>query len=121
MYCLELVLILTEILEYTETSITLDRKAGRYLVNFNGQVFEQRVCEFLYTFSILKASDIEKHLLNISSEYDTIKVPLSICGKSLILSLEDFLILRESYMNEMYLLKLEDMLLRNGIVFPARS
>ena len=96
-------------------TLSLNRSRGRYTLAMNEIRFEQNICEFLLTFSFLQSKDIEAYLMNTASEYDQVRVPLSGCGKNTILPLSDFIRLREVYANEMFELKLEDLLLRQGV------
>jgi hypothetical protein len=92
-----------------------DTKKGRFTLTFNGHTFQQNVCEFLQTFSFLVGKDIEEYLLNTDSRYDTVRIPLTGSGQCVTLSLADFITFREAYSRQMFLLKLEDMLLRQRI------
>jgi hypothetical protein len=96
-------------------TINLDRKAGRFVLEIDGELIRQNVCEFLHTMSFMVGHDIEQHLLNTDSRYDVVRVPLTTAGTTATLPLQDFVALREAYGNQMYLLKLEDLLLRKGI------
>jgi hypothetical protein len=98
-----------------EIALSFDRKKGRFLLCFDDQSFEQNVCEFLTTISFLVGKDVEEHLLNTDSSYDTVRIPLTGCGKVLTLGLLDFIRFREAYGNQMFLFKLEDLLLRKGV------
>ena len=101
-----------------DIALSFDRKKGRFLLCFEGQAIEQNVCEFLTTISFLVGKDVEEHLLNTDSTYDTVRIPLTSAGKVLTLDLADFIRLREAYGNQMFLFKLEDMLLRKGVYLP---
>jgi hypothetical protein len=98
-----------------DIALSFDRKKGRFLLCVDGQSIEQNVCEFLTTISFLVGKDVEEHLLNTDSSYDTVRIPLTGCGKVLTLDLSDFIRLREAYGNQMFLFKLEDLLLRKGV------
>jgi len=110
-----------EILQPSQTSvISFDRSTGMYSIHFNGEEFRQRVCEFLYTYNVLSSKNPEEFLLNTDSLYDFVKVPLSgRKGKTMLLPISDFLALRKLYMEEMYQLRLEDMLFRSGVSLSA--
>lgn len=95
--------------------LSLNRRRGRYTLAVDGEVFEQNVCEFLLTFSFLNGKNVEELLLSTDSCYDSVRVPLSGCGRCVTLELGRFIALREVYAQEMFRLKLEDMLLRRGI------
>ena len=99
-------------------TLSLNRSRGRYTLVLNEQQFEQNICEFLLTFSFLQSRDVETYLLNTASEYDQVRVPLSGNGKNVTLPLSDFIRLRAVYANEMFELKLEDLLLRQGVTLP---
>lgn len=79
------------------------------------QEFEQNICDFLLTFGFLQGKDVEEYLLNTANEFDQVSIPLSGRGCSITLSLADFIHLRAAYAREMFELKLEDMLLRQGV------
>jgi hypothetical protein len=98
-----------------DVNLSLNRKAGKFTLCIENQKVDQNVCEFLLTVSFLAEKNIEEYLLNTDSSYDSVKVPLTGCGKSLILSLPEFIKLREAYSRQMFLLKLEDMLAHRGI------
>jgi hypothetical protein len=83
-----------------------------------GQIIQQNVCEFLLTSSFLVEQDVEHYLLNTDAAYDTVKIPLTTAGKTITLELADFIQLRELYGRQLYLLKLEDLLLHRGIRLP---
>ena len=58
---------------------------------------------------------MDEYMSNLASEYDQVRVPLSGCGKSVTLLLSDFARLRSLYSQRMFELKLEDLLMRQGI------
>lgn len=95
--------------------MSYDRKAGRFVLEIGGEPVRQNVCEFLHTVSFLVGQDIEKYLLSTDSCYDEVRVPLTSTGTTITLGLQDFVALREAYGQQMFLLKLEDILLRKGI------
>src|SRR6185436_4850026 len=96
-------------------NLTFNRQQGRFIVAIGENEFQQNVCEFLHTMSFLVGKDIEEHLMNTDSQFDTIRVPLTNAGKTVTLDLKDFIQFREAYGRQMFLLKLEDLLLRKGI------
>jgi hypothetical protein len=95
--------------------LNLDRKAGRFVLDIDGTLVRQNVCEFLHTLSFLVAQDVETYLLSTDSRYDNVRIPLTSAGASASLSLHEFLALRDVYGEQMFLLKLEDLLLKKGI------
>lgn len=95
--------------------LTFNRPKGRFIVTIDGTETQQNVCEFLHTMSFLVGKDIEVHLMNTDNQFDTVRVPLTNAGKTVTLGLTDFIQLREAYSRQMFLLKLEDLLLRKGI------
>src|SRR5690349_11941894 len=92
-----------------------DRRSGRFVLEVNGEPVRQNVCEFLHTMSFLVGQDIEHFLLSTDSRYDVVRVPLTSTGITATLTLREFSALREAYGHQMFLLKLEDLLLRKGI------
>ena len=58
---------------------------------------------------------MEEYMANLAHEYDQVRVPISGCGKSVTLPLSDFARLRFLYGQRMFELKLEDLLIRQGI------
>ena len=102
--------------QLTDTLVlTLTRSAGRFNVVIGNQEFKQTTCEFLLTFASMQGKNMEEYLTNLTSEYDKVRVPLSGCGKSVTLMLADFARLRTLYGQRMFELKLEDLLMRQGI------
>jgi hypothetical protein len=101
--------------------LTFNRTKGKYCFAYNDQQYEQSVCEFLQTISYLVGKDVEEHLLNTDSRFDTVRIPLTGCGKKITLDLADFIAFREVYAQEMFLLKLEDLLLRQGVQSAVRA
>ena len=101
---------MTELLVASDYRISYNCKTGRYSVLFQSYSYEQRLCEFLSTFKFLKTIDLEYYLLNIGSQYDSVTVPLSLSGMTLVLPLDEYVIFREMYMEELFRLKLENML-----------
>jgi hypothetical protein len=102
----------------TTFTLSFNRSRGRYSLFFNGTEYEQTVCEFLQTISYLVGKDVEEYLLNVDAQFDTVRIPLTGSGKIIILDLVDFISFREVYAQEMFLLKLEDLLMRQGIQSP---
>jgi hypothetical protein len=103
-------------LQIIETlTLTLSRSGGRFELAVGGQVFKQTTCEFMLTFSSMQGKDMEEYMSNLTNDYDQIRVPLSGCGKSITLLLSDFAKLRTLYGQQMFDLKLEDLLMRRGI------
>lgn len=98
-------------------SVTLnyDRKSGRFVLILDGEPVRQNVCEFLHTLSFLVVQDIEHFLMSTDSRYDVVRVPLTSTGVTVSLTLREFSALREAYGHQMFLLRLEDLLLRKGI------
>lgn len=95
--------------------LSFDRQKGKFLLAIGDISIQQNVCEFLQTMSFLVGKDVEEHLMNTDSRYDTVRVPLTSIGKNVTLNLQEFIALREAYRHQMFLLKLEDLLLRKGI------
>ena len=96
-------------------TLNYNRKAGRFVLDINGEPVLQNVCEFLHTLSFLVVQNVEEFLLSTDSCYDSVRVPLTSAGATATLSLQEFFALREAYGHQMFLLKLEDLLLRKGI------
>ena len=63
----------------------------------------------------MQGKNMEEYISNLAHEYDQVRVPISGCGKSVILALSDFARLRFLYGQRMFELKLEDLLMRQGI------
>ncbi len=95
--------------------ISYSSETGCYAIHFDGEVYEQRLCEFIHTYNFLLKNDPEVYLMNLSSEFDTVQLPLSSHGDTLTLTIIGFLRFRELYLQEMYNLKLDDLLYRNRI------
>lgn len=95
--------------------ISYTPEKGCYAVHFDGEVYEQRLCEFVHTYNFLLKNKPETFLMDISSEFDTIVLPLSSYGETLTLSIIGFLRFRELYLQEMYSLRLDDLLYRSRI------
>jgi hypothetical protein len=99
-------------------SLSFNKRMGRFVLHQENVAVEQTVCEFLHTMSFLVGKDIEEHLMNTDSRYDTVRVPLTSSGKTVTLDLHQFVRFRNAYGQQMFLLKLEDLLMRKGIT-PA--
>ncbi len=95
--------------------ISLSRAGGRFELVIGEQEFSQTTCEFMLTFSSMQGKDMDEYMTNLASDFDTVRVPLSGCGKSVILMLSDFARLRSLYSQRMFELKLQDLLIRQGI------
>ncbi|MBT1701690.1 hypothetical protein [Chryseosolibacter indicus] len=100
-----------------ELSISLNRKKGKFQLQVESQLIEQNVCEFLQTFSFLVGKNVEEYLLNTDSCYDFVRIPLTGCGKTVTLNLQEFIRFRSLFEKQMFQLKLEDLLFRKGIRF----
>jgi hypothetical protein len=98
-----------------DISLVFNRKKGKFSLSVQGKSIDQNVCEFLQTVSFLVGKNIEEYLLNTDSQYDNVRIPLTGCGKVITLPLTDFISFREAYGRQMYMLKLEDMLMHRGI------
>lgn len=111
------ILIIERMEQVVISSINLcyDRKIGKFILSLPQQEIQQNVCEFLHTISFLVGKDIEEHLLNPDSRFDTIRIPLTASDKVVTLNIRQFIHLREAYSRQMFLLKLEDLLMRKGI------
>ena len=96
-------------------AIELSRSGGRFELVVGEQKFKQTTCEFMLTFSSMLGKNMDEYMANLSNEYDKVRVPMSGCGQSVILSLSDFARLRSLYGQRMFELKLEDLLMRQGI------
>jgi hypothetical protein len=101
-----------------DIGLSFNRKKSRFILDCGEDHIEQNVCEFLHTMSFLVGKDIEEYLLSTDSQYDTVRVPLTNSGKTITLDLKEFVSLREAYGRQMFLLKLEDLLMRKGIQLP---
>lgn len=98
--------------------LTLSRSGGRFELVVGEKAFRQTICEFMLTFAFMQGKDMDEYMNNLTSEYDRVRVPLSGCGKSVTLGLSDFARLRSEYGQRMFDLKLEDLLMRQGISTP---
>jgi hypothetical protein len=98
-----------------DVTLAFNRKRGKFLLTVQDHSIEQNVCEFLQTVSFLVGKNIEEYLLSTDSQYDNVRIPLTGSGKVITLNLADFIQFREAYSRQMYLLKLEDLLMRKGI------
>lgn len=95
--------------------LDLSLSKGRFEVSIGDQTFRQTMCEFMLTFASMQGKNMDEYMSNLTSEFDFVSVPLSGSGKSVTLSLSDFTRLRSLYMQQMFELKLEDLLIRRGI------
>jgi hypothetical protein len=100
----------------THIGLSFDRKRGKFILNVDGKEIPQNVCEFLQTISFLVGKDVEEHILNPDSAYDYVRVPVNAAGLVLTLELKQFISIREAYGQQLFLLKLEDLLMRKGIL-----
>ena len=102
--------------QITDTlTLALSRSGGRFELVVGEQNFKQTTCEFMLTFSSMQGKNMDEYMNNLAHEYDRVRVPVSGCGKSVILLLPDFVRLRSLYGQRMFELKLEDLLMRQGI------
>ncbi|HKZ37041.1 MAG TPA: hypothetical protein VJ184_05295 [Chryseolinea sp.] len=102
--------------QITETlTLELTRSGGRFELVLGEQKFKQTTCEFMLTFSSMQGKNMDEYMTNLANEYDRVRVPISGCGKSVTLLLSDFARLRSLYGQRMFELKLEDLLMRQGI------
>ncbi len=97
------------------TSLTLNRKIGRYTLVYGALEIEQRICEFLSTYAVVTGLNLEEYLSNTADHYDTIRIPLSTCGTTIELDIHHFFAFKKLYEEEMQQLQLEDMLTRMKI------
>lgn len=95
--------------------ISLTRVAGRFTLAIGDLEYKQNTCEFLLTFSSLQDKNMEEYMSNLDNDHDFVRVPLSGCGRSIVLNLAEFARLRSLYDQRMFELKLEDLLQREGI------
>jgi hypothetical protein len=102
-----------------DISLSFTRQKGRFILQYGDESIEQNVCEFLHTMSFLVGKNIEEYLMSTDSQYDTVRVPFTGSGKIKTLELSEFIRLREAYGRQMFLLKLEDLLMRKGIQTPG--
>jgi hypothetical protein len=98
-----------------EITLNFNRRKGKFQLSVGDECIEQNICEFLQTISHLVGKDVEEHLMNPAEEYDHVRVPVTRTGKVLTLDLGDFIRFREIYSQQMFFLKLEDLLHRKGI------
>lgn len=96
-------------------ALTLSRAGGRFELVVGEKTFQQNTCEFLLTYWSMQGKDMDEYMNNLTNEFDQVRVPLSGCGSAVILPLSDFARLRSLYGQRMFDLKLEDMLMRQGI------
>jgi hypothetical protein len=100
---------------HQEINLGFDKKQSKFTLSIAGQIIQQNVCEFLLTSSFMVGQDVEEFLLNTDSRYDTVRIPLTTAGKNITVNLTDFIRLRDLYSRQMYLLRLEDLLLHRGV------
>jgi len=105
----------------TETLLKLSRTGGKFELTVGDQAFQQNICEFMLTFAFMQGKDMEEYMSNLTDDYDRVRVPLSGCGRSVTLALSDFARLRSLYSQRMFDLKLEDLLMRQGICTPEAA
>jgi hypothetical protein len=96
-------------------TLELVRCAGRFELMVGEQKFKQTTCEFMLTFSSMQGKNMDEYMANLANEYDQVRVPISGGGKSVTLLLSDYARLRSLYGQRMFELKLEDLLMRQGI------
>jgi hypothetical protein len=96
-------------------TLTLARAGGRFELVVGETTFQQNTCEFMLTYASMQGKDMDAYMNNLTNEFDQVRVPLSGCGRSVTLSLSNFVRLRSLYGQRMFDLKLEDMLMRQGI------
>ncbi len=105
----------------SNSSLTLNRKIGRYTLVYGELVIEQRICEFLSTYGTVTAINIEEYLSNTADNYDSVRIPLSTCGTIIELDIQHFFAFKKLYEDEMQQLQLEDMLIRLKIGTPSKE
>jgi len=104
-------------LQATETlPLALSLSKGRFEVTVGEQTYRQTMCEFMLTFASMQGKNMDEYVSNLASDYDYVSVPLSGSGRCVRLALSDFARLRSLYMQRMFDIKLEDLLLRQGII-----
>jgi hypothetical protein len=101
----------------TQIGLSFDRQRGKFILTINEKQIQQNVCEFLQTISFLVGKDVEEHIMNPDSTYDHVRLPVTAAGMVLTLELKQFINVREVYRHQLFLLKLEDMLMRKGVHF----
>jgi hypothetical protein len=99
----------------TPVDLSFDRQRGKFILSINDTNIHQNVCEFLQTISFLVGKDVEEHILNPDSAFDHVRLPVTAAGTVLTLELKQFISVREAYRHQLFLLKLEDMLMRKGV------
>ena len=97
------------------TSLTLNRKAGRYTLVYGTLEIEQRICEFLSTYAVVTGINLEEYLSNTADNYDSVRIPLSTRGTTIELDIHHFFTFKKLYEEEMQQLQLEDLLIRMKI------
>jgi len=106
-----------EIQSQDAISLEISLSKGRFQVTVGDQVFSQTMCEFMLTFASMQGKDMLEYMSNLTNDYDFVSVPLSGSGKSVKLALSDFARLRSLYMQQMFEVKLDDLLFRKGITY----
>jgi hypothetical protein len=99
-------------------SLQYDKRKGKFQLSIGDLSLTQNICEFLLTNSFLVGKDVEEYLSNTQGDYDFVKIPLTSTGKTVTLDLIGFIRLKDVYHSQMYLLKLEDMLIHRGVSLP---
>jgi len=102
-------------------SLSLRLQNGRFHLTVGEEMFSQTMCEFMLTFSSMQGKDMTEYMSNLDSTYDYVSVPLTGYGKSVKLALGDFARLRSLYIQQMFEIKLEDLLVRQGIAATKHS
>lgn len=101
--------------------LDLTRLGGRFKLVVGSREYQQNTCDFLLTFASMQGKNMEEYVNNLDEDYDTVRVPISGCGSAVILSLSDFARLRSLYGQRMFELKLEDLLMRQGIASSVQG
>lgn len=101
-----------------DIALKYDRKKGRFSLSINELQVNQNVCEFLLTIGFLIGKDVEALLMSTDSANDSVRIPLTGAGKTVTLDLPQFIRFREAYSRQLFLLRLEDMLLHKGVCLP---
>jgi hypothetical protein len=97
--------------------LSFNRQHGKFMLTIDERQIQQNVCEFLQTISFLVGKDVEEHILNPDSAFDHVRLPVTAAGLVLTLELKQFIAVREAYRHQLFLLKLEDLLMRKGVHF----
>jgi hypothetical protein len=99
----------------THIGLSFDRKQGKFMLSIDATEISQNVCEFLQTVSFLVGKDVEEHIMNPDNAYDHVRLPVTAAGLVVTLELKQFISVREAYFHQLFLLKLEDILIRRGV------